>query len=161
MNVRPHLKVPSSQLVSPQVMNWDSEFNSLASSTRLQQKVLLRTPSSSLPPLMLLFKSSKQSKHHLSNLGHKRVQNLRRRFFRKTSFKHSSKISSYRKHITKVFRNSIQFNSKNPLPPNRIFLPQIDLMLCKSTDSEVELIANLHIRITNIPFRRFSNTPKS
>ena len=39
-------------------------------------------------------------------------------------------------------------------------VPQIDLMLCKRTDSEVELIANLHIHITNIAFRSLFNTPK-
>jgi hypothetical protein len=40
-------------------------------------------------------------------------------------------------------------------------VPQVDLMLCKRTDSEVELIANLHIHITNIAFRGLFNTPKS
>jgi hypothetical protein len=40
-------------------------------------------------------------------------------------------------------------------------IPQVDLMFCKRTDSEVELIANLHIHITNIAFRGLFNTPET
>ena len=61
---------------------------------------LFRTPSSQLPTLVLRFKTSKQFEQHMSDLWHICVQNLSRRFFRKTTFKYSTQISCYRTHIT-------------------------------------------------------------
>ena len=147
-------------------------FNSLVANT------LFRTASSRLPILLLRFKTSKQSEQHKSNFRHKRLQNLRRSIFRKTSFKHSTQISCYRSHLTSIPQREEEKKEKkrNQFSPEKKTLqiegghkknsvcssvPQINLMLCKRTDSEVELIANLHIHITNIAFRSLLNTPKS
>ena len=175
------LKVhPHSHKSVPKIMNLKFDyFNSLVANT------LFRTASSRLPTLLLRFKTSKQPEQHKSNFRHKRLQNLRRSIFRKTSFKHSTQISCYRSHLTSIpqkkkkrkkkkissvqKKKNIANKRRRPQKKNRSFLknsvcssvPQINLMLCKRTDSEVELIANLHIHITNIAFRSLLNTPKS
>jgi len=40
-------------------------------------------------------------------------------------------------------------------------VPHINLMLCKSIDGSVELIANLDVQVTDIAFCGLSNTPKA
>ena len=88
---------PPQPQVSPQNHEFEFDyFNSLVANT------LFRTASSRLPTLLLRFKTSKQSEQHKSNFRHKRLQNLRRSIFRKTSFKHSTQISCYRSHLTSI-----------------------------------------------------------
>ena len=60
-------------------------------------------------------------------------------------------------------KKTLQIKARQNRSLNSVWLhvPQVDLMLRKGTDGEVELIANLHIHITNIAFRGLFNTPKS
>ena len=120
------LKSSSPQANQPQ--NHDFDFRiwltfklTVAYYTSSHVKILFRTPSSCLPTLVLCFKTSKQSEQHMSDLRHKRVHNLRRSIFRKTTFKYSTQIPRYRSHITSIpqrkeeeeKRKSVQFEKKN------------------------------------------------
>lgn len=182
--VAPTVVLKSSSPQANQPQNHDFDFRiwltfklTVVYYTSSHVKILFRTPSSCLPTLVLCFKTSKQSEQHMSDLRHKRVHNLRRSIFRKTTFKYSTQIPRYRSHITSipqrkrrrkkkissVRKKTLQIKGPQTDLLNSVCssVPQIDLMLCKRTDSEVELIANLHIHITNIAFRSLFNTPKS
>ena len=108
------LKVhPHSHKSVPKIMNLKFDyFNSLVANT------LFRTASSRLPTLLLRFKTSKQSEQHKSNFRHKRLQNLRRSIFRKTSFKHSTQISCYRSHLTSIPQKKKEKN-QNQFSPEK------------------------------------------